>query len=157
MFAAPYLHFELDCCFVLTADAIPVGYIIGTSSTGKFNDWMNQKWLPALRHYYPADMKSKSDFEQFLIDIINRDCDFPDFIKNYPSHLHIDLLPIAQKKGFGKKLMTTFINKLKDKGSTGLHLGAGLENTNAIEFYKKIGFHELRKESGAIFMGLPFD
>ena len=81
----------------------------------------------------------------------------PDFLNDYPSHLHIDLLPVAQKKGFGKKMMTTFLNRLKEKGSSGIHLGVGAGNANAIAFYENVGFEELRKEPGAVIMGVLFD
>lgn len=153
-FAAPYLHFELETCFVLEYNNVPVGYILGASDTKIFNDWMNKNWLPQIRRYYPVDKKLKTDLEKFLFDIINTDCSFPDFLSDYPSHLHIDLLPVAQKKGFGKKMMATFIDRLKEKGSEGLHLSVGERNLNAIAFYKKLGFSELRRESGSVFMGM---
>ncbi len=156
-FAAPYLHFEIDLCFVIEKNSIPAGYIIGASSTEGFNTWMNTHWLPAIREFYPAGMNPKSDFEKFLIDTINKDCCTPDFLLDYPSHLHIDLLPGVQKMGYGKKLMSTFIEKLRSKRSTGVHLAAGIENTNAIEFYKSIGFKELKKDPGSLFMGIQFD
>jgi ribosomal protein S18 acetylase RimI-like enzyme len=153
-FAAPYLHFEIDTCFVLENGSIPVGYILGTSSTKKFNDWMNTNWLPAVRMYYNSHMQSKSDFEQFLIDIINRDCTIPDYLSNYPSHLHIDLLATVQNKGYGKELLKKFIESVTLKQSTGIHLAVGLENKNAIDFYKRNEFKDIKNESGALFMGL---
>jgi len=152
-FAAPYLHFEIDTCFVLDNGSIPLGYIIGTSATNKFNAWMNTNWLPAIRKYYSSNLIPKSDFEQFLISIINRDCLIPDYLSKYPSHLHIDLLPIVQKKGYGQKMLKKFIETLTLKGSNGIHLAVGLENKNAIDFYKKNEFFEIEKESGALFMG----
>lgn len=153
-FAAPYFHFELDACFVLDNGSVPVGYIIGSSSTKKFNEWMNTSWLPSIRKYYGSDMIPKSDFELFLINIINRDCEISDDLINYPSHLHIDLLPMVQNQGYGKKLMKKFVQTMASKGSSGIHLAVGLENTNAIDFYKKSGFSEIKSESGAMFMGL---
>jgi ribosomal protein S18 acetylase RimI-like enzyme len=153
-FAAPYLHFEIDTCFVLDDGTVPVGYIIGTSSTKNFNDWMNTRWLPALRRYYPASFTPKSSFEQFLMDLINRDCQTPDFLKEYPAHLHIDLLPVAQRRGLGKILIKKFMDAVATKGAQGIHLGVGLGNVNAIEFYKRMGFKELQKEPGALIMGI---
>jgi len=152
-FAAPYLHFEPDTCFVLDDGSTPVGYIIGTSSTASFNEWMNTNWLPSVRQYYNNDFMAKSNFEQFLLDVINRDCENPDYIKDFPAHLHIDLLPVAQKKGFGKLLIKKFIGTVELKGASGVHLGVGLGNVNAIDFYKRNGFIELKKGSGALFMG----
>ena len=156
-FATPYLYFEIDSCFVLENKSAPVGYILGVKSTIRFNHWMNKAWLPDVRKLYPASMKSISNFEKFLIDLIHKDCNLPDFLNDYPSHLHIDLLPIAQQKGYGKKLIMTFISNLKASGSSGLHLAVGIKNKSAIAFYKAIGFEVLKKESKSLFMGLSFD
>ena len=153
-FAAPYLIHEIETCFVLEMNSIPVGYILGAADTENFNTWMNTSWLPQIRKYYPPTMAPKSDLEKFLIDIINTDCHFPDFISVYPSHLHIDLLPVAQKQGFGKKMISTLMEELKSKGSIGLHLSVGEKNVNAIGFYKKLGFSELNREAGSVLMGI---
>lgn len=153
-FAAPYIHFEIGACFVLENNSIPVGYILGVTKTKDFNSWMNSNWLPAIKALYPKAMKPKNDFEKFIINLIHKHCNTPEFLNVYPSHFHIDILPIAQKKGYGKKLITTFINELKTKNTSGIHLSVGLKNKNAIEFYKNIGFKELKTESGALFMGL---
>ncbi len=153
-FAAPYLHFELYACFVLDNGVVPVGYVIGTSSTQAFNSWMNSSWLPVVRKYYGTGFKPKSDFEQFLFSVIHRDCEIPEYLAGYPGHLHIDLLPEAQNRGFGKKLILRFVEAMKQKGVNAIHLGVGLGNTNAIEFYRKLGFFDIKKESGTLFMGL---
>ncbi len=151
-FAAPYLHHEIDLCFVVTNGLIPLGYILSAAQTTVFNDWMNKKWLPEIRNHYPLTLKPKSAFEKFMIDVIHRDCSFQPFLKKYPSHLHIDLLPAAQGKGFGRKLVHELKEKLKLKGSEGLHLSVGEKNTNAIKFYNRIGFSNLLNKSGAVFM-----
>lgn len=153
-YAAPYLHFETSSCFILESNSIPVGYIIGAYSSIDFNNWMNEKWLPQLRIFYHADKNPKSNFEKFLIENIHSDCVLLDFLQNYPSHLHIDILPKAQNMGYGKKLISAFIDNLISKNSTGLHLAVGIENTRAIEFYKMVGFSVLKEESEALYMGL---
>jgi len=155
-FAAPYVHFETDLCFVLTEKSIPQGYILGTSDSSAFYSWMNRKWLPYIRLLYPSGIQHKSDFEKFCIDVINRDCMLADFLKEYPAHLHINLLPQLQGKGMGKKLISEFISKVKSKGIGGLHLSVGQKNTSAITFYKKVGFLHLAAKSGAVFMGIRF-
>ncbi|MDA3900010.1 MAG: GNAT family N-acetyltransferase [Spirochaetes bacterium] len=153
-FAAPYLHFEIDTCFVLDNGSIPLGYILGTSSTMLFNEWMNTSWLPSVRKHYNSDLIATTDFDKFLIDIINQDCEIPGDLIDYPAHLHIDLLPAVQNRGYGKQMMKKFIAAITDKGSKGVHLSVALKNVGAIEFYKKNDFFEIRKDSGALFFGL---
>ena len=155
-FAAPYFHYELVSCFSLIYKHKPVGYIIGVVDTSKYYNWMNEVWLPELRTKFPAEMKIRNDFEKFLHDFVHKDCIIYDFLEDYPSHLHIDILPVGQKKGFGKKLMNVFIDHLKQKGSRGLHLALGEDNTNALAFYNNIGFKELKREPGTVYMGIRF-
>ena len=93
-------------------------------------------------------------FESFVINIIHKDCHLDEFLEDYPAHLHIDLLPQLQGKGLGKKLMSEFIDKLKLKGSMGLHLSVGEKNIKAINFYEKSGFSHLVSKSSAVFMGI---
>lgn len=156
-YAEPYIHFELDACFVIDDGSRPQGYIVGTSSTRNFNDWMNAKWLPAIRKKYPVNTNPESDLEKNLINTIHTDCSFPDFLNQYPGHLHIDLLQPVRRKGFGKKLMEEFIDKLIIKRSTGLFIIADTANTDAIAFYRKVGLVDLKKETGSIYMGIKLN
>ena len=151
-FAAPYVHYEIDLCSVITDGTNPQGYILGASDTGRFCDWMNTYWLPLIRRQYPADSPVKSKLELFVVELINRDCKSPNFSDRYPSHLHIDLLPTVQGQGLGRKLIDRFTEQLRAKGSPGLHLSVGVRNTKAIAFYKQVGFSTLKRESGAVVM-----
>lgn len=153
-YAAPYLFFELDMCFVLTENDIPKGYVIGCSNNKEFDKWMNKYWLNNLKLKYPiCDNDNLSNFEKNLRKRINQEFCTPSFLDNYKSHLHIDLLPSVQKKGFGKKLMEIFWNKLRQKNVEKMYLGVGDENFNGIEFYKRIGLYEIKKDPGVIYMG----
>jgi ribosomal protein S18 acetylase RimI-like enzyme len=81
----------------------------------------------------------------------------PEPYSEYPSHMHIDLLSRAQGRGYGRRMMEILINKLRDRGSPGAHLGVSAINIPAQAFYKKLDFHELtRTGSGheaVIYMG----
>ncbi|MBN1798358.1 MAG: GNAT family N-acetyltransferase [Spirochaetales bacterium] len=155
-FAAPFIIFETDACFIVEKDRLFLGYIVGTSFTGEYNKWLNTKWLPVLRKRYTLAMRPKSDFEKLLINLINNDSVLPDFLVKYPSQLHIDLMPEIQGIGFGRKLIHTFIMRMKEKKSTGVHFAVGAQNIKAIGFYKKIGFKEIKAIGDVIFMGMIF-
>ena len=62
------------------------------------------------------------------------------FKKQFPSHLHIDILPICQGKGAGSKLVDALCAHLKEKNSCGLMLSCGMSNKGAIRFYSRNGF-----------------
>jgi GNAT superfamily N-acetyltransferase len=61
----------------------------------------------------------------------------------YPAHLHIDLLPPWQRRGFGRALTDTFLAALHDRAVPAVHLGMVSANTAARAFYDRLGFHEI--------------
>ncbi|MGK0618858.1 GNAT family N-acetyltransferase [Meiothermus cerbereus] len=62
----------------------------------------------------------------------------------YPAHLHIDLLPRAQGRGLGRRLMEVFLARLRELGVPGVHLGVGQRNAGALAFYQRMGFVRLQ-------------
>lgn len=152
-FAAPYLFFEPESCFVAELEGKPVGYIVGTHNTRCYHAWLNEHWLPYIRPKY-ADLKPANSLEKFLYEIIQETTQTQEIALDYPGHLHIDLLPIAQGKGFGKKLMVEFMAQMERMSCSAVHLGADASNENAVAFYRKLGFRELSLSEGAIFMGI---
>lgn len=73
--------------------------------------------------------------------------------KSYPAHLHIDILPEAQRKGNGKKLIDALSKKLKEQGKCGVMLAVSESNTNAIKFYKALDFKIIFRFSGTYLLG----
>ena len=45
-------------------------------------------------------------------------------------------------QGLGKRLMKRWLDTARDLGSPGVHLGANIDNTRAIEFYRALGWIE---------------
>ena len=72
----------------------------------------------------------------------------------YPAHLHIDLLPVAQGHGLGRKLIETFLNQLRTLGVPAVHLGVSALNPRAIGFYERIGFHRIKAYEGWVAYGI---
>jgi GNAT superfamily N-acetyltransferase len=68
--------------------------------------------------------------------------DLYDLARRFPSHLHIDLLPRRQGRGFGRRLIETLVASLRARGSPGLHLLVGYGNPRAAGFYRHLGFAE---------------
>ena len=75
-------------------------------------------------------------------------------VRDYPSHLHIDLLETAQGRGIGKAMMNLLLDTLREQGSKGVHLGMGAQNSRAFTFYTKLGFTLLDKNDDEWTMGL---
>jgi ribosomal protein S18 acetylase RimI-like enzyme len=121
-----------------------VGYILCALDYDKFFKTFNKIYLPRV--------KKLSRFHAF----IHRAEQFVyrDIKKQYPAHLHIDLLPVCQGRGFGTKLIGMLCEHLKGLGLSGLSLGVGADNEGAIRFYERLGFKQLKAPFGkAIIFG----
>ena len=94
---------------------------------------------------YPDSLGSElMSFYAGIEDIMTRE-----EFENYPAHLHIDILPNAQRRGYGKKLINAFLKELIYQKVKGVHLIVSKKNINAINFYQKVGFTNFKylKES----------
>jgi ribosomal protein S18 acetylase RimI-like enzyme len=142
------LTLEPEFAFVLQDGTDgPAGYVVGAVDTRAFYQESEQLWWPPLRERYPDPVDVPSEHhtpEQRLLHAIHQPALAPDAVLDaYPSHLHINLMPSAQGRGYGKLLLKTLFAALQDAGSKGIFLGVQPGNTRAIGFYHRMGFHEI--------------
>ena len=145
LYAAPYTFFEPNLCFILLKNAMPCGYILGTRNSIKFQERCEKDWFPELRKRYPLLNENDCSLQASFISNLHQKHVFINEINDFIAHLHIDILPIGQGKGFGRQLIQKFLDQLQVYGVKGVHLIVSKENVSAIGFYKHIGFQELRK------------
>lgn len=140
LYAAPYAVFEPDLCFVLTHEDAPVGYILGTRDSAAFVEHCERDWFPVLRRRYPLPPTENTSPDAGIIRAIHQGHSVDPEFAEYPAHLHIDLLPIGQGQGWGRRMMQTFLDRLRALDVPGVHLGVGIQNERAIGFYERVGF-----------------
>ena len=75
-------------------------------------------------------------------------------LPGYPSHLHIDLMEHVRGQGVGSQMLAVLFDRLRAGGSPGVHLGVDTSNVGAQHFYRQLGFVELLRTDGELFMGL---
>lgn len=155
-YAAPYVLFEPEICFVITNNDKPCGYIIGTKDSQKFYEKCERDWFPTLRNRYPLCDENDKSLDARIIKRIHEGQIVKKELLGYPAHLHIDLLPETQGQGFGRKIMGVFINKLKELNIPALHLEVGKTNPGAIKFYEKLGFETIKEYEFSIAFGMKF-
>jgi ribosomal protein S18 acetylase RimI-like enzyme len=153
LYAGPYVMLEPELAFVLEDESEVCGYVIGAADTVSFHRRMVESWLPPLQATLP-DPKGEPDTwnrtERIYHQLHHPRLHFPALLESYPSHLHIDLLPRVQGRGFGRRLIERLFEELTERGSRGVHLGVGSSNVRARRFYGKVEFVELyRAGSGS--------
>lgn len=146
IWAAPYALFEPEHAHVVdladgSADGV-VGYVLGTIDARAFEERCEREWWPVLRERHPL-RSDGTRFDDLLIALIHhRPEPRKDLADRFPSELHIDILPVVQRRGLGRRLIDVLLGGLADAGSPGVHLGVSVDNTNAVAFYRHVGFDE---------------
>lgn len=155
LYVGPYAALEPEHAFVLEDARGVSGYVVGALDTVAFNARVRHAWLPPLQARYPdpaGEPDGWSPDDRLMHLLHDPDEAFPlrtaPELDGYPSHLHIDLLPRAQGRGLGQRLMETLLAALRTGGSPGVHLGVGRDNHRATGFYRHLGFTCLTETHG---------
>jgi ribosomal protein S18 acetylase RimI-like enzyme len=149
----PYLTLSPSTCFVLdSGSGTAVGYCIGTPHTSSFAARWRTDYTPTIdENVVPRPERVSEDPEMETEQIkglrkaaYEAECsalvEWPEVLERYPAHLHINLLPEYQRRGYGQELMKRFLEEVKGDGARGVHLGMVRHNAGAKAFYERIGF-----------------
>lgn len=160
IFVGPYLAYEPELSLILEDATGICGYALGAFDSRAFYERYEREWRQDLIARFPlpaGDPKSWTRVQTVHSWYHQPDYTVPEPYAEYPSHLHIDLLPRAQRRGYGRRMMEQVMDRLREKGSPGAHLGVSIMNQPAFAFYLKLGFRELLRvgegEEGCIYMG----
>ena len=161
IYVGPYLAFEPEMSLVLEDQAGVCGYALGALDSRRFYERYEREWRPALCSRFAdpqGDPTRWTRTQQVHHCYHHPDYFCPEPYEDYPSHLHIDLLPRAQGRGYGRKMFERNLETLGRLGSPGAHLGLSTCNARAYGFYRRLGFSELARigtpEDGCIYMGI---
>ncbi|EJD01417.1 uncharacterized protein FOMMEDRAFT_142046 [Fomitiporia mediterranea MF3/22] len=142
-----------------------VGYTLFAFDTREFEETLESQWFHPLRAKYPKDT---SDADTYKIQLTEADKQYvsllhapglaPDACVAFsPAHLHVDILPEAQRQGWGRRLLDAAVRFLRDeKGLTSVWLGYDPKNTDAARFYERLGFKPI-EGAPSNYVGLKFE
>lgn len=134
-----YTEFEPESCFVLADDNDEaVGYILCAKDFDTYSENFDKFYMPRI-----VQLGMKYHFMAWMEIFIHRIAK-----KKYPAHLHIDIMPEYQGKGYGRKLISALKAHLKEQGIPYVMLSVGANNKGVIAFYKKNGFTVARNFLG---------
>jgi ribosomal protein S18 acetylase RimI-like enzyme len=147
VWAAPYMHMQSAFGFVLEDEESGqvVGYVLGAADTRKYENEAEEKWYPPLRDRYPPKdpeaLALCTEQDKHYFTLLQSPYKVPDALYEVcTSHIHINVLPQYQKRGWGRKLVMHAAEHLKTEGSNALYVGIDPKNDAARKFYKRIGF-----------------
>jgi ribosomal protein S18 acetylase RimI-like enzyme len=146
LFAAYYLDYEPEHCFVADDNGAAVGYIIGSVDTGAQRVAFDRLIVPRIvRHAFTRTAFRHPGDVLFLLGLTDhadyeRELYTEDLVRSYPAHLHMNVLPGYQRHGLGTQLMAEFLDSMRAAGAPGVHLVTSTENIKALPFYRKEGF-----------------
>ncbi|MFI0999525.1 GNAT family N-acetyltransferase [Streptomyces galbus] len=160
LFAYPYVDHEPELTRVLDDGyGRAVGYVVGTADTPRFVQWFRDEWLPAVAGRYPEPGGAPRTPTDEMIGLLHDpERMVQPQLAPFPAHLHIDLLPPWQGRGYGRALMEAFLDALREKGVPAVHLCMARANTPARAFYDRLGFQEIDvpQEQGPVwYLGRP--
>ena len=160
IFVGPYLAFEPYLSLILEDREGVCGYAFGAFDSKAFFAHYEKEWRPALCAQFPLPQGDPAQWtraQQVHSWYHQPDYFMPEPYEAYPSHLHIDLLARAQGRGYGRRMLEQVMERLRERGSPGAHLGVSLVNTPAVGFYERLGFRELIRvgsgQDGCIYLG----
>ena len=153
VYVGPYIVGRPGTELVLAdADGI-AGYLLAADDTRAFEAWAEAEWWPPLRERYPH--RDDDSPEATLVRLIHQPVRAPEqAVRDYPAHLHIDLLERARGQGLGRQLIEGLLDDLRARGVRGVHLDVAAANQNAIGFYGHLGFAVINEDPGGLLMGM---
>jgi ribosomal protein S18 acetylase RimI-like enzyme len=164
IFVGPYLKFEPSLALILEDDEGVCGYALAALDSRNFYDRYEKEWLPELQAQFPPPTGDPSTWNrsQAIHYLYHHPAPFcPEPYEKYPSHLHIDLIARAHRQGHGRRMMAELMDRLRAKGTPGVHLGMAPNNDRAFQFYTTLGFVELCRhgegDDETLYMGKRFE
>jgi ribosomal protein S18 acetylase RimI-like enzyme len=86
--------------------------------------------------------------------MLQEDAVAPACVNDFPAHLHLDLLPRIQGRGFGRQLFSAWLVLMTERGVRGVHVSVSRANQRACRFYEHVGMRYLGVDGGAAIYGV---
>ncbi|CAN5340588.1 N-acetyltransferase [soil metagenome] len=153
IFVEAYVTLEPDLAWTVEIDGRPVGFAVSTMDTRELARRWPVEFGPVFAERHPRELQQPG--EEWLFDWgETAEGMVHDIADEFPAHFHIDLLPEAQGKGFGRALLRQVGLAAVASRAPGVHLAMDPENAPALAFYQRLGFRELGLDDGALVLGI---
>ena len=141
-----FTDYEPLSCFVALKVNKVIGYIIGAQDVRKMRRLMKYKIIPrliykALGHRQLLCRNNLILMKNIISSYLKGEFIAPDFSKEYPATLHINIRAEYRRQNLGSLLVDYFLDFLKRKNIRGVHFGVMSES--AKDFFIKLNFNIL--------------
>jgi GNAT superfamily N-acetyltransferase len=163
IYVAPYAKLEPQLALVVEDQGGVAGFAVGAVDTAAWEGRLESEWWPVLRAQYA--MPSKADAsawtpDQRRIAMIHRPVRTPSAVtREFPAHLHLNLLPRLHGRGVGTELFKQWRAAAGRAGAEAMHVAVNRANVGAIRFWVRMGFidvtHDGLAEGRTVWMGRP--
>lgn len=138
-----YTDYEPDSCFVAVHSDTIAGYIIGAKDVKMMQQIFNIKIIPKLIiKTISKGLFLKKNIRKFLMHVIisffKGEFFTPDFSRQYPATLHINIDKDSRKHKIGTALVERYLNFLRENRISGVHFSVISESAKT--FFTKLGF-----------------
>lgn len=143
-----FTDYEPQSCFVAQSGSEVAGYLLGARNTAVLERAFRDKILFPLLFKAAAKgvffkKKNLVFFFNLFKSLLRKEFRAPDFSREYPATLHINLQRPYRHSGAGSRLISAYLGYLAEKGVSGVHLATMSEA--AAGFFQKQGFGLLYK------------
>jgi len=142
VYLEPYMRYPDGLAWVVDEGDGASGYLIAVADTAAFARWWRRTWVEEFVERHGAVPANDDEAWLFAGGTQPERMAMPALLDAFPAHLHVDLLPQAQGRGLGRRLIQTLGHELVRRGVPGVHLGVGADNVGAAAFYRRLGFDE---------------
>lgn len=151
---AYFTDHESESCFVAEFNGEVAGYIIGARDTALMDSWFTRRMLfPLLWKVLVQGLLLRGKNIIFLFQVMKAAFSgrlwTPNFSREYPATLHINLLAHARGLAAGGRLMEAYLDYLKKNHVPGVRLATMSEVAG--RFFERQGFEVLYRSSRPYF------
>ena len=161
IFADALTSYFTDCepesCFVAECDKKIVGYLLGAKDVKRMDKIFAVKiaaplLIKALRRGALIKKKNTKFLLRVLLSLAKGEFKIPDFLKEYPATLHINIVKEYRMAGIGSKLIDAYMDYLTSQDVKGVHFAT--MSDKAGRFFGKLKFQLLFKTERSYFRHL---
>lgn len=152
-----FTDYEPGSCFVAEANGQIAGYLIGAKNKIAGQVIFNRQlvwplFFKALKSGIFLSFKNLNFIFRCLIDFFKNGSQTPDFNQVYPATFHLNIKQGFRGQGLGSKLLSAYLDYLKNNQVTGVHLAT--MSDQAAQFFSSQGFQQLYLGKRSYFRGL---